>query len=230
MPDDGTGQVIHEVIDRFTPVRTAEDIRAVLVAGGALPSPDEQLAKLETWLTKVIARVEDPDERWLLRTYVNWQPLCRLHRLPAGKQVTHGQANGFRIEVRYVVRLLEWLRQSGSSLAQCTLDHVDTWLSDGPALRSCVRAFLLWTSRRGHTRQPAAPMNNGDFTVHVIAQDQHGDGRALALPGELADQVVQRGGQFGGFLAEPQRDLVPVVGDVLGREQGDAAGGLGEQQ
>ncbi|GAA3872472.1 hypothetical protein GCM10023084_26790 [Streptomyces lacrimifluminis] len=169
---NGTGPVTHEVLDRFATVRTADNIRAVLVAGGALPARDEQLAKLEKWLTKAIARVEDPDERWILRTYVNWQPLRRFRRLSAGKQVTHGQANGVRIEVRYVVRLLEWLDQNGSSLAQCTQDHVDTWLSDGPALRSSVRAFLHWTSRRGNTRPLTAPINNGDFTVHVIAQDQ----------------------------------------------------------
>ncbi|HBF84967.1 MAG TPA: hypothetical protein DD420_35075 [Streptomyces sp.] len=121
---------------------------------------------------------------------MNWQPLRRFRRLPAGKQVTHGQANGVRIEVRYAVRLLEWLRLNGSSFAQCTQDHVDTWLSDGPALRSSVRAFLLWTSRRGHTRPLTAPRPfvSGVFDTRTLAATSASLSGTEGKPNERLDR------------------------------------------
>ncbi|WP_405185951.1 hypothetical protein OG582_03800 [Streptomyces anulatus] len=72
--------------------------------------------------------------------------------MPAGQLVTHGRADTVRIEVRNVARLLEWLHDGGTTLAACTQEQVDAWLTEGPTTRATVRGFLLWTSRRGHSR------------------------------------------------------------------------------
>lgn len=51
-----------------------------------------------------------------------------------------------------MARLLEWLHDGGTTLAACTQEQVDAWLTEGPTTRATVRGFLLWTSRRGHSR------------------------------------------------------------------------------
>ncbi|MEV7679881.1 hypothetical protein AB0O64_15175 [Streptomyces sp. NPDC088341] len=89
---EGSGPVTHETLDRFPSVQAATNLRAILVAGGALPARDERLVILEKFLTKTLARVEAADERKILRSWVTWHHLRRLRRLPDGKHVTHGQA------------------------------------------------------------------------------------------------------------------------------------------
>ncbi|OIK08129.1 hypothetical protein BIV23_00930 [Streptomyces monashensis] len=166
------GPLTHEVLDRFAGAPTVEHLRAALVAAGALPARDEQLARLERWLAKTIARVSSAEERRILRNYTNWQPLRRLRRLPAGQPVTHGRAETVRVEIRNVARLLEWLHDGGTTLAACTQDQVDAWLSEGPTTRAAVRAFLLWTSRRGHSRPLTAPVISHYITARTIGKDQ----------------------------------------------------------
>ncbi|WP_330433847.1 hypothetical protein OIC43_03455 [Streptomyces sp. NBC_00825] len=166
------GPLTHEVLDRFATAPTIAYLRAALVAAGALPDRDEQLARLERWLAKTIARVSSAEERRILRNYTNWQPLRRLRRLPAGQLVTHGRAETVRIEIRNVARLLEWLHEGGTTLATCTQDQMDAWLSDGPTTRATVRGFLLWTSRRGHSRPLTAPVISTYFAARTIGTDQ----------------------------------------------------------
>ncbi|MEV5506565.1 hypothetical protein [Streptomyces orinoci] len=167
----GNGPVTHEALDRFAAAPTVEYLRAALVAAGALPARDEQLARLERWLAKTIARVSCTDERRILRNYTNWQPLRRLRSLPSGQLVTHGRAETVRVEIRNVARLLEWLHDGGTTLAACTQDQVDAWLGEGPTARATVRGFLLWTSRRGHSRPLTAPVISTYFAARTISKD-----------------------------------------------------------
>ncbi|WP_308124603.1 hypothetical protein [Streptomyces sp. NEAU-YJ-81] len=169
------GPVTHEVLDRFAAAPTVEYLRAALVAAGALPARDEQLARLERWLAKTIARVTSAEERRILRNYTNWQPLRRLRRLPAGQLVTHGRAETVRVEIRNVARLLEWLHDGSTTLATCSQDQIDAWLSGGPITRATVRAFLHWTSRRGHSRPLTAPVIGNYFAARIIGKDQRWD-------------------------------------------------------
>jgi hypothetical protein len=166
------GPVTHEFLDCFAAARSVEYLRAALVAAGALPARDEQLARLERWLVATVARVSSAEERRILRNYTNWQPLRRLRRLPAGQLVTHGRAETVRVEIRNVARLLEWLHDGGATLGTCTQDQVDAWLSDGPSTRATVRGFLRWTSRRGHSQPLTAPVISNYFTARTIGKDR----------------------------------------------------------
>ncbi|PCG87055.1 hypothetical protein CIB93_05835 [Streptomyces sp. WZ.A104] len=169
---EADGPVTHAVLDRVADDAVAAHLRALLVAGGALPERDEHLARLEAWLTRTIARVPDPEERRILWRYVRWQPLRRLRRLPPGRHVTHGQADAVRMEIRNVVRLLEWLHPSGTGLADCTQDELDAWLADGAPQRTLVRGFVRWTSRHHHSKPLTAPLYTSNLAAQVIAQDQ----------------------------------------------------------
>ncbi|MFI6961782.1 hypothetical protein [Streptomyces sp. NPDC050255] len=188
--------VTHEALDRFASAPTVEYLRAALVAAGALPARDEQLARLERWLVRTIGRVSSPEERRILRNYTNWQPLRRLRRIPAGQLVTHGRAETVRVEIRNAARLLEWLHDSDTSLAACTQDQVDAWLDDGPATRATVRRFLLWTSIRGHSRPLTAPVISTYFAARTIGKDQR-----WALVRELVhDEQLQVADRVAGLL------------------------------
>lgn len=83
----GRSTVTHEVLDRLQPAKAVQVLRAVLVAGGALPERDEHLAALEKWLTRAYVRVPLPDERRLLRSFTTWAHLRRLRRLPHPKSL-----------------------------------------------------------------------------------------------------------------------------------------------
>ncbi|WP_406346539.1 hypothetical protein OH787_06360 [Streptomyces sp. NBC_01547] len=165
------GPVTHELLDRITSERVASHLRALLVAGGALPERDEHLARLERWLPRNLARITDARERRIVDHYIRWQPIRRLRRQPHGRQVTHGQADALRHEVRTLVRLLEWLHSTDSSLARCTQDEIDVYLSDGPGNRTVIRGFLTWTSRHRHTAPLTSPVYTSTFAADILAAD-----------------------------------------------------------
>ncbi|MFI5982090.1 hypothetical protein ACIBEA_14545 [Streptomyces sp. NPDC051555] len=166
------GPVTHQTLDLCHPPKVVSALRAVLMAGGALPDRDEHLAALEQWLPRTYARIENTADRKSLRSYTTWNPMRRLRRLPSGKKVTHGQADAVRHEIRNAVRLLEWLRAQDLALRDCTQDHLDVWLADGPDARALVRSFLLWAHRHGHARPLDAPSLNSNAAVNLIARDQ----------------------------------------------------------
>ena len=143
----------------------------MLVAAGGLPVRDQQLAWLASCLAKTIARVSSAEEHRILRNYTNWQPLRRLRRLPAGQLITHGRAETVRVEIRNVAHLLAWLHDGGATPGTCTQDQLDAWLSDGPTTRPTVCGFLLWTSRRGHSR-PLTLVISNYFAARIISKDQ----------------------------------------------------------
>ncbi|MGA5065318.1 hypothetical protein ACPB9E_16430 [Streptomyces exfoliatus] len=221
------GPVTHEILDRFAAAPTVEYLRAALVAAGALPARDEQLARLERWLAKTIARISSAEERRILRNYTNWQLLRRLRSLPAGQLVTHGRAETARVEIRNVARLLELLHDGGTTLATCTQDHVDAWLSEGPTTRATVRGFLLWSSRRGHSRLLTAPVISTYFAARTIGKDQRWalvrrlvHDEQLAVPDRAAGLLLLLFAQPVGRISRLTTEHIVDRGDTLALKLG----------
>ena len=52
----------------------------MLVAGGALPPRDEELARAEQWLAGLLASMTVPEHRRLIRAFATWQVIMRLRR------------------------------------------------------------------------------------------------------------------------------------------------------
>lgn len=200
---EGSGPITHDTLDTFQPTVTTRHLRAALVAGGALPARDEQLAQLEAWLPKILVRVEAPDERQILRTYITWGPLRRLRQRSATKAVTYGQIVGVRHESKTAVRFIDWLHQQGSTLAGCTQDHLDAWLDEGAHHRTLIRSFLLWTSRRGHTGPLEAPAYTTDFGQDVIAQDHRWNLVRRLIHDDTLDTVDRAAGLLLLLFAQP---------------------------
>ncbi|MEU9369595.1 hypothetical protein AB0D71_33955 [Streptomyces avermitilis] len=211
----GPAPVTHSALDRMRPVKAVQALRATLVAGGALPERDEHLATLEQWLTRTYARVPHSEDRSLVRSFITWTHLRRLRRLSERRPVTYGQIVTVRHDVRNIVRLLEWLNWQSIRLGECSQDHLDAWLSDGPAARCLVRVFLNWTSRRGYTRPLQTPMPPTDFSVNLIAQDQ----RWAMVQRLVADEDLHAVDRAAGLLlllfAQPTSRITQLTTDQV---------------
>ncbi|MHA6759586.1 hypothetical protein [Streptacidiphilus sp. PAMC 29251] len=113
------------------------------------------------------------------------------------------------------MRLLDWLHSHGSGLADCTQDHLDTWLAEDPAQRAYVRTFLLWTSRRGHTAPLDVPLYTGDFTTHVIAQDQRWALVRRLVHDDQLDTVDRTAGLLLLLFAQPPSRITQLTTDQV---------------
>ncbi len=167
----GSGPIAHATLDGLRPAKVVDNLRMRLVAGGALPARDEQLAFLERWLAARTAQVRDPKSRKVLQAYTTWHLLRRLRRFSRCRPVSQAQAHGVRGYVTQVVRLLNWLQTQGVALSACTQDLLDAWLDDYPGRGPGVHGFLARTSRNGHTRPFAVELPTPAFTGQLIAQD-----------------------------------------------------------
>ena len=105
----GTRPLTHGTLDELAPAKPIEHLRAVLVATGALPPRDEQMARLERWVAATIAARADPDEQHLLRRYAVWHLLRRLRRRHNGTDTTYTQTTTVKRHVRSAIGLLDWL-------------------------------------------------------------------------------------------------------------------------
>lgn len=121
----------HDTLDELPAGKPVEYLRAVLVSTGALPARDEQMVRLERWVTDTIAGREDPDERHILQRYAVWQLLRRLRRPNKGGETTHGKTVTVKRRVRAALDLLDWLASHGVTLATCDQGHLDAWLCSG---------------------------------------------------------------------------------------------------
>ncbi|AVI00132.1 hypothetical protein C5L38_34290 (plasmid) [Streptomyces sp. WAC00288] len=118
-----------------------------------------------------IAKVHAAESRKVLSAYVTWHLLRRLRASSRRRPVTQTQVHGVRAYVIQVVRLLNWLHEQGVVLSSCTQDLLDVWLDDHPARGPRVHGFLVWTSRKGHTRTLTVDVPASAFTGQLIAQD-----------------------------------------------------------
>jgi hypothetical protein len=162
----------HADLDRHLPSRAVHHLRKILVAGGILPARDERLAGLERWASQKTSLVEDPAERRIVRSFATWHHLRRLRGQSQRHHITGEQADYVHNEVRAALKLIAWLRGNGKNLAACTQHYIDTWLTGGPGTNYHARAFVLWTSRRGHTHDLDIPQHPRNETLTQIEDDK----------------------------------------------------------
>ena len=149
LSDLGSGRVelSHDGLDAAGPVKVVRHLRAVLVSTGALPSRDEQMARLEQWVTHCVASRPDQDEQHLLGRYARWHLIRRLRRRQRQADITYSQAVNIKRHVQGAVLLLDWLRARGLSLATARQDHLDAWVAEaGPARTADVGNFVRWAN------------------------------------------------------------------------------------
>ncbi|HVF13503.1 MAG TPA: hypothetical protein VM942_02830 [Acidimicrobiales bacterium] len=145
-----TGKVplTHKGLDNLPQKASVHHLRQLLVACGALPQCDPNLARLERAVDLLVASLDHSEDRQLLRAFARWRVLRR-----ARWRADHGgfsviQAKNARNLVAEGARFLGWLRKRGLSLSQCQQADVDAWLATGVIARRRVGEFLRWAESR----------------------------------------------------------------------------------
>lgn len=72
---DATSPVTHTRLDTLTPPTDAEHLRTVLIGCSVLPTRDELLISAERSIERRILRVENSDDRKILRRFATWHRL-----------------------------------------------------------------------------------------------------------------------------------------------------------
>lgn len=146
--DAGAG-LTHAVLDALPSGKPVEHLRSVLVAIGTLPRRDEQMARLERWITIVTGGRGDPGEQHLLHHYAVWHLLRRLRRRTAGADTTHDQLVGVRQHVKAAIAFLDWLTAHDLTVATCQQNDLDAWITgDQASYRRETGHFIRWAKQQ----------------------------------------------------------------------------------
>jgi hypothetical protein len=146
----GTGRrpLTHAALDELPEAKPITHLRSILVATGALPVRDEHLARLERWITRLIAERRNPDQRQLLRRYGLWHLLRRLRSRLRGQHATREQAAAVQTHLR-AAALLDWLTGRGLTLTTCQQQDLDQWLTGGQtSYRRDAGHFVRWAKNQ----------------------------------------------------------------------------------
>lgn len=149
----GERPLAHEALDELPDSKPLRHLRTILVATGALPARDEQLARLEAWTARAVAGRPDPGQRQMLHRYAVWHVVRRLRVRLSGKYATNGQALAAQRYVRAAIALLDWLASRGLSLETARQGDLDTWMNEAqPCHRTDAGNFVRWARRNKLTR------------------------------------------------------------------------------
>ncbi|WP_224228326.1 MULTISPECIES: hypothetical protein [Streptomyces] len=157
----GTCEVSHEALDLRTHNHgdlAIDYFRAVLVSAGVLPLRDEYLARLERWIEKRTAAIEDPDDRRLITAFAQWDRIARIRRRARGKPISAATADIARTQIFKAITFLTWLKEQDETLATCRQPMIDLWLTSanhqGPYT---ARPFVTWAVRSRFASSIAIP-------------------------------------------------------------------------
>jgi hypothetical protein len=146
----------HHALDHHPRRRAADYLRQMLIAGGALPPRDEELARTEQWLTELLASIEVTEHRRLVQAFATWRVMRRLRRSAEATTGPRTYTAHARLRIKTAAGFLTWLTARGAALADCRQADVEDWLGTGPSAYH-VRDFLTWAAERGHSRAFTVP-------------------------------------------------------------------------
>lgn len=145
----GHRQLTHDELDKLPQHAILTHLRSVLVATATLPPRDEQMARLERFVSDILATRTDHDERQILHRYTIWHLLRRLRRRNNGQVTTHEQYAAAQAHVRAAVVVLDWLATQHLTLATCRQADLERWLSSGEvSYRDPAGHFIRWANKQ----------------------------------------------------------------------------------
>ncbi len=187
-----TGPVTHALLDTLAPRADAEHLRTILIDSSVLPTRDELLISAERSIERRILRVNNADDRMILRGFATWHRLRHLRANSERRPLTQDQVTYACNALTASAHLLNWLRARGQSLSSCTQDDIDEWLAHDTFSRA--RGFVSWAVRGGHAHGIDIPRFKNEPTRKVF--NDHDRRWALARQlltedtGALADRVA----------------------------------------
>jgi hypothetical protein len=158
--------VTHDALDSHPHPPAADYLRHMLTAGGVLPHRNEDLARTERWLTRLLAELDDPAHRRLLAAYATWRVIRRLRRRAEHTTGPRTYTATARNNIKAAAAFLTWTAAHQSTVDRITQQDVDIYLTTGPGAR-LIRDFLTWAAEAGHCpalHVPAAGRTHGTAT------------------------------------------------------------------
>ncbi|SMD27315.1 hypothetical protein [Kibdelosporangium aridum] len=152
-----SGQPItHEALDQLPHATSVYYLRDLLTNTGVLqPRADEYLARVQPWLTTIVATTPTQHAR-LLTQFTHWYLLPRARRRARTQPPTLTAAATLRSSVLAALRLLAWLDTVHTELSQFSQSQLDYWLDEGDVHHRYLYPFITWARQQ-----------------HLINQDIH---------------------------------------------------------
>lgn len=196
-------KITHESFDELPDSRTREYVRGLLTEYGVLPRRDELRSRYEIWSAQALDRIDNPENRDIIRRYIRWHHLRRMNQMD---EVTRGAFLRAKQQVTVAIDLLNWLTGHGASLAGLTQAHLDLWQAEGPTTRRIAEHFLKWA-----IKNKAAPAGL------TITSHRRGTSAKLDKTGqdEALKRVLHAGGQI---EARDQAAAILVLVLVFGQQ------------
>lgn len=189
---DGTVELTHDALDSAdSGGKTAEHLRDLLLHHGLLPGRDRDLARFQTWLVTRIETTEPAWARRILERYGRWHHVRAIRRQLAEGRNAQARVHLAKQEITEIGRLLAWLHENDTTLADCTQAHLDRWITTGPSTRSFVRPFLAWARRHRLAPTGVELARRHARTTPTVTDEQRFDWLRRCLIGE-ADTLAYR--------------------------------------
>ncbi len=170
---DGTTPLTHDGLDQYEPAgRHVDHLRAILQHHDVIPARDKYLAYFERWIEDKLRPVSDPQIATPIRQFATWHHLKRINELALAGKPTRGPVHASKQDVTEALKFLEWLRADhGRTIADCTQQDVDLWVTTGPTTRHLIRTFVIWCKKMRVNRSITLGHRQAK-TVRVLTQDQ----------------------------------------------------------
>ncbi|MFE1959390.1 site-specific integrase [Streptomyces sp. NPDC059479] len=215
----GHRRLSRELIDAM-PRLTLTHLRSMLVTSGALPSRDERLIALETWIDQTIAARAVPEHQRVLRGYAVWHHLRRLHGRLHGRPVSHLQANNVRQHVTAAATFLEWLEARELTLQTCHQADLDLWLADHPGHRTRTANFARWAVTHRHAFHLTAPSTRRQGPSGPLDQDRRWTDARRLLHDDSCPVADRAAGLLVLLHAQKLSDITALTTEHVGHQDG----------
>ncbi len=217
----GRRQLTHAALGEIDDDAVLRHLRSVLVATGALPARDEQLARIQQWVTRTLDEHSTPENRELLDRYAVWHLLRRLRQRNRGAEATYAQFDMTRRQVRAAIGLLDWLAVRELTLATCRQGDLEDWLTSSDVRdRAETGHFVRWAIAQKISPDlqfpttrwtgPCGPIDH-DERWHQARRLLHDD--TLETQDRLAGLLVLLYAQQGAAIARLTIDDIDTRGD-----------------
>jgi hypothetical protein len=165
------GPPSHELLDTWPQTLALHRLRQTLVHVGILPDRADHLERLGPWLDNLLTTLPTVHGN-LIRTWAHWAILRRArNRLPA-RPFTSAAAGWARTRIRAALRLLAWIDEQQTTLADLTQADIDRWLTEH-SIESAypAREFLHWARSRRLTGDVSIPKRRPRHIITAISED-----------------------------------------------------------
>lgn len=170
---DGATPLTHDGLDQYEPAgRHVDHLRAILQHHEVLSTRDKYLAYFERWIEDRLRPISDPQISTPIRQFATWHHLKRINELALAGRPTRGPVHASKQDITEALKFLEWLRsEHGRTIADCTQQDVDLWVTTGPTTRHLVRTFIIWCKKMRVNRSITLGHRQAK-TARVLTQDQ----------------------------------------------------------